>query len=203
MKKTLVCAAAMSLMSATSFGQANLVSDPGFETEGPGILSPSASPWMDNANLGNTAIVAGHAHSGNYAAALTVPNGSSLGGPFGDVLQQPIALARNEPTTISFWYETTGPEFLSADLSSLGGQIFLTPPPNGIGVDNSTYQEFTTTVTPQGSSYFLAFIAGGNPGFTVYLDDVSVTQVPEPRSIALLQPVGVILLCLRRTKRRP
>jgi len=172
---TLVC-----LLAASSVHAQNLVLNPGFET---GDLTD----WVNVFATHPVAVVTGNAHSGTYALQMAAPppNGGS------SEVYQNLTLAA-VPTVVDFWAETTGSGTLSVILDS---QIVTFSSIAGA----TGYTEYTYTVTPTAGVDALTFEWTSVPG-KLYLDDVSVTQVPEP-STFLLAGFGVAgLLTLRRRK---
>jgi len=186
MKKTLVLvlAAASACLLAALPAQANFVLNPGFET---GLLPP----WVDGSftfGMAPATVVLGHAHSGTYALEFSA-NTSSV--------YQYLTLAA-VPTVVDFWAETTGAGTLQVMLDS---QLVTFKSITGA----TGYTEYNYTVTPTAGSDQLTIQWGYFNGPILYLDDVSVTQVPEPTTMIagalLLLPFGASTLRILRKNR--
>ena len=175
MKKALIFAAVSASMVATAFAQ-NLVLNPGFETG-------NLTPWVNAFATHPVAVVTGNAHSGTYALQMAALGSTEV--------YQNLTLAV-VPTVVDFWAKTTGNGTLAVFLDS---QVVTF----GSIAGATGYTEYTYTVTPTASGQ-LNIEWTSSIGNTLYLDDVSVTQVPEP-STFVLAGFGVAgLLTLRRRK---
>jgi hypothetical protein len=187
MKKTLILAAASACVFASVSVQAalNLVSDPGFEGSELGNPALTGSPWINpNYNppfslLNNVTIAASNPHSGNNAAQLTeaMVNGMADSA----YLAQSISLTAGSPYAVSFW--AMAPISTTGSLTVTLNGMSATQGPLGIS-GTGVYTEYSYTVDPMLSSGFLYFIwTGSTTGASAYLDDVSVTPVPEPTTM--------------------
>jgi hypothetical protein len=186
MKKTLILvAASVCLFAASSaHAQGDLVLNGGFET---GDLTS----WVNVFPTHPVAVVAGNAHSGTYALQMVSPppNGGS------SEVYQNLTLAA-VPTVVDFWAETTGNGTFSVFLDSQLVRFGSIPGATG-------YTEYTYTVTPTAGVGELNF--EWTSANTLYLDDVSVTPVPEPTTMMMTTIGGALLLpvtlrMLRKTR---
>jgi hypothetical protein len=187
MKKTVVLAAvSVCLLAASSaHAQTNLVLDGGFETG-------SLALWQ--AQIDTPTVVAGNAHSGTYALELGQSTSDAS-------VQQTNLTLSAVPYVVDFWAENTG--------GHIGGFQFtghLTVSLDGVQVAyfspsvGTTYNEYTFTVTPTTSGALsFSWARGGGPN-PLYLDDVSVTQVPEPTTMTII--AGALLLLPLRMLRK-
>ena len=180
MKVTSVLAAvSVCLLAASSApAQPNLVLNSGFETG-------SLALWQ--AGTGNPTVVAGNAHSGTYALELGQSTSDA------SVLQNLTLSA--VPYVVDFWAENTGVHTGHLTVSLDGVLVAYFTPTVG-----TTYNEYAFTVTPTSSgalSFSWARGGGSNP---LYLDDVSVAQVPEPATMTMI--AGALLLLPLRMLRK-
>ena len=189
MKKTVVLAAvSVCLLAASSaHAQTNLVLDGGFETG-------SLALWQ--AGMDTPTVVAGNAHSGTYALELGQSTSDAS-------VQQTNLMLSTVPYVVDFWAENTG--------GHSGGFIFtgrLTVTLDGAPVAvftpsvGTTYNEYNFTCTPTTSgagALSFSWARGGGPN-PLYVDDVSVTQVPEPTTMTII--AGALLLLPLRMLRK-
>jgi hypothetical protein len=218
-KNLMICAAAgagaLTLTVSTSQAQ-NLLADPGFEL---GLTAPNPNPngvagW---ANFGGTAFLTTPlAHSGT--AVLDTPDnggGYSVPGTYQDFAASP-----GETFTFSGWVYTPNVLLVNAnDFAILQLSFFTGAPPNnyagGTGVGSAvgvnigqpigggavalpqgvwTYASVTATAgagTQSMGAYILDINADANADF--YFDDMSLTAVPEPTTLALVGLGGLSL----------
>jgi Carbohydrate binding domain len=156
--------------------KANLVVNGGFETG-------DFTGWTTGPNSYPMYIVTSPVNSGSYAAQIA---GYSS---FPDTLiQQTIPTTLGQNYTLSFWREVDGGgPTISLDVKWNGSAIF-----SELNTGAQPYQQFSFTVQGTGSDT-IEFICANDPSFT-YLDDVSLTPVPEPSTVIagalLLLPFG-------------
>jgi len=148
-------------------------------------------------NGGITPPVLGPSPDGGNFVAIdgSFTNNSSL-------LSQTInGLVAGQQTTVSFWWAAAqqgpapGQGGFSGDTDeqfvvSLGGQTQSTAVINLPSHSFSGWQQVSMTFTPTSTSEVLSFLAVGHPDSSeppmALLDGISVSQTPEPTSLALL-----------------
>jgi hypothetical protein len=211
--KTCIKIVGISIATSVAFAaQANLLSDPGFES---GTVVPSGmGGW---ATFNGAAFSTAYARTGAYSMVDSGPGGYHVPGSF-----------QYDPATPGVSYLLTGYAFIPTALSSASDQGFL----QITFVDSTTTQDLGTVQTspghalvstpivnnssPTGTWIFMSEIATApaNTAYaepftlvldadaptTVYFDDLSLTVVPEPSTLALMG-VGLIApFILRRRK---
>lgn len=211
-----VCLALMLVPAVSS--QANLVPDPSFETLENGTTYDGSNPYLGNAwlfNVGNSAgtvTVASRAQEGsncmeisrtvvgdpwwNYDVVLSTYPWYNGGG---------IKVTAGNSYNVSFWAKTdstnTDLKFSVASLNTSASYL---------NTDWADY-DLTTTWTKYTYSYIapanaacaqLSFRGTFNIVGNVYLDNVSMTAVPEPTSLltTLSAMVGLVGFVTRRRK---
>ncbi len=137
-------------------------------------------------------IVTSPVAEGAYAAQIA----GYSSGP--DTLSQVITTTLGDTYTLSFWryQQYVGPTtFLNV---SWDGTNVFSESLSGPG--DYPYTEFTATVVGTGSDTLL-FTSANDPGFT-YVDNISVSAVPEPSTWALMLAgfAGLGFAGYRRTK---
>jgi len=184
MNRTLVLAAAsVYLLAASSAHAQNLVLNPGFET---GDLTG----WT--IVLGNPTVVTSPVNSGSYAGEL-YKTPDQYGNEGTSRIYQNLTLAA-APTVLTFWADSP----LGGSLGVLldGTILVTTNLPSSTGYVEFTYNG---TVATAGSEQ-LQFSFSPGTSKPLYLDDVSVTQIPEPTTIGLVA-IGLLgALTIRRRK---
>ncbi len=143
----------------------NLVTNPGFETG-------DFSGW--SANDGGFFFVGGNPHSGNYAAWF-----GSVDSNAPDVLSQSITDQAGLGTTFSFWLADLDAPPAGFQAYWDGTQVMGTIDPGPFGY---TFYSFNVAATGNDT---ISFSGYQEPSYFT-LDDVSVTQTPEPSSLFLL-----------------
>lgn len=213
MNKHLVIAALSAFVPLAATG-ANVVADPGFELAATGSLpSGDGNGKWDNFSATPTNIVIQSTifHSGIQALklnALTGPQG------FGIVYQNTgttltTSLVENTTWNYSFWVYTPGGtgsftyEFMSsnvgnADLHEASAVIDASSLlPNTWTQISGTFTTLdTATNSDRMKANFYPYEGAGTTSF--YIDDVSLSSVPEPASLGLLALAPILMLRRRR-----
>ena len=173
--------AALAMTAAAA--HANLVTNGGFET---GDLSG----WSQFGNTGFTGAAGSpYNHTGSFGAAFG-PVGSTGG------VSQSLATVAGATYTVNFWLYNDGG---TPNIFSWAWDGTTQAAPNLVNAAGFGYTEYTFNVTASGASTDLAFTFQQNPAY-YGLDDVSVTQVPEPGTILLFGAALVAAGAARRRK---
>lgn len=211
MKKRLALFALMTaivVVASPAMAQ-NLFKNPGFEDP----ITSDGPPFDDNwegfsgggtATSGNSSA---EPRTGAMHLALTIDNSNNnFAGAFQDVAVSPGQLV-----TFGGWNKTiSSPLDLGAEFRiewrSASAEVSRTP--NSIPTITSDYTPFSLTATVPAGAIVGRFVYAiqtfgpepTNTG-TVYVDDMSVTVVPEPASAGLIGAGALGLLALARRKR--
>ncbi len=205
-KKIVLMLVAVSLMAGSAM--ALVVADAGFEDAGDYSianggswirLSDSASAWTD-ATPGIGAWIFGGGYF--YGATLyptTTHGGNNMVDVNGDILTQTITGATiGQDYRISLWGSTDVPGSVTSDVDvSVDGGTTWERTSYIQGQSRATVDEWlevTWDFTATATSFDLSIYGAGE----AYVDDVSITEIPEPMTMALL---GLGGLFLRRKKR--
>ncbi len=163
----------------------NIVQDPGFESDTSGFTnapgSLSGGDWQVTAGTSYVADFASDAHSGNNYVEIS-PDGDT------STIQQTLTTQSGADYNLSFYYEVIVTDPTTIDFGSSSETIS----------DNTTdgwVQATYTGLNATSSSTVLSFTTS-NEG--VFIDDVSVTAVPEPASLGLTAILGIGLMARRR-----
>jgi hypothetical protein len=210
MKKTLLAALALlTLITSQSFAQPNLVENPSFE-----------DPTVDMGSANDVWFRFGSGPSGIASESTTMPRTGSrhieliLGGPnqFAGVFQNlNMTINPGQIVNIMGWAKNAlSTPFNATQEIKLEWQGTPNPPQNRLDdlTLGSEYEMFSHTgVAPAGTTglvvtYALSSFGGGQGEAWAYLDDIKVTIVPEPATIALfgLGSLGLIASARRRRK---
>jgi hypothetical protein len=164
--------------------QANLITNGGFETG-------DFTGWITDAVSYPMYTVTSPVHGGTYAAQIA---GYSYGP---DLLAQEVVDTNGQNYQLSFWrYQQNEGLQTFLDVTWDGTTVFFE---NNPGSGDLPYQQFTATVTGTGIDT-LVFSSANDPGWT-YLDDVSLTPLPEPETYAMmLAGLGLLGLAARRRR---
>jgi len=183
--------ATMALLGAAMFAHAdamNLVTNGGFET---GTLSGwTIAAAACGSDFGPTTNP-DDAHSGNYAAFFA----GSCPGSY-DSIEQVLATTPAQEYNLTFFIETNGASGTRDLLVDWNGSQIL----DLAGAGTGSYAEYMFTEQATGSGTILEF-QGFNEAAADFVDDISVTAVPEP-SMGLPLLLGVRVLLRRRSRTR-
>ncbi len=173
----------------------NLINNGSFEANAVGngsyTIVSSVAGWTVGPNgLEIRNNVAGSAFSGgNYVELDTTGN---------SWISQTLNTVMGATYTLSFSYANR-PDFRSVASNGIDWSIGSL---NGLVGNNATttWQTYTTTFTGTGSPMTLRFAAAGlSDSYGTSLDNISVSAVPEPQSLALLLAgLGVMGVVVRR-----
>jgi len=163
----------------------NIVQDPGFESDTMGSTSaPNSLSGNDCQVTGGTSYVAdfaSDAHSGNNYVEIS-PDGDT------STIQQTLTTQSGADYNLSFYYEVLVLDPTTIDFGSTSESISDT-------TTNGWVPASYTDLPATSSSTVLSF-STANEG--VFIDDVSVTAVPEPASLGLLTVAAVGIMARRR-----
>jgi hypothetical protein len=163
----------------------NIVQDPGFESDtSETVSSPdylSGGDWQVTSGTSYVANFASDAHSGNNYLEIA-PDGDT------STIQQTLTTQSGADYDLSFYYEVIVIDPTTIDFGSFSTSISDTTTDGWVP---ATYDDLTATSTSTVLSFSTA-----NEG--VFLDDVSVTAVPEPASLGLLAVAGLGIMARRR-----
>ena len=174
-----------------------IVLDPGFESGAPGSYTGAMGDgWVVTAgtgaicnNSGAGCGNAGDAHTGSQMAFLdwsTTPN----------TIAQTLSTVVGQTYEISYWVADGEPNFLKV---TFGGSTLFDGTAPTSGVSPGDYVHYTFDETATSTSTVLAFSGQRTVGGGTLLDDVSVSQVPEPATL-LLTSVALLGLALLRQR---
>jgi len=179
------CAAAF---SSVSFGQ--LIMNGDFEL-GPGTPISNVPDWTTDAFSAYLGVFSGVAHSGTYALRL-----GALAAD-GDAIHQVIAgTTSGSHYTLSFWSFQGGGDATNSAVHIQWNGTDLYNAPVAVGT-TANYTQYSFAVTAIGNDRL--DVKGWNSPSFDYLDDIALTPVPEPASIAVLG-IGALTLLRRRRK---
>ncbi len=207
LKFNLVAAALAAIAFSGSLASAqNLLVDPSFE----GTLTFDGPPFVgtwegfNNGGPNTSAFTTNMPRTGNQSLELNLGDPNGFAGAFQDVLA-----AAGTTATFSVWHKDVlgtngaGIEMRMEFRDSVGNTEIsrtgnMTPASLG-----SEYEQFGfSAVVPAGADTIRAVYAiqsfGAAPPQKVFVDDASVTVIPEPASFALLGLASVALLSSRR-----
>jgi hypothetical protein len=163
----------------------NIVKDPGFESDtSESVSAPnslSSNDWQVTSGTSYVADFASDAHSGNNYVEIS-PDGDT------STIQQTLTTQSGADYNLSFYYEVIVTDPTTIDFGSHTETISDTTTGGWVP---ATYDDLSAS----SSSTVLSF-STANEG--VFIDDVSVTAVPEPASLGLLSVAGIGIMARRR-----
>lgn len=162
--------------------QANLVTNGGFETG-------NFSGWTQFGNTGATGVTnsSRYVHSGTFGGAF-----GAVGSPGG--IFQSLATQAGTTYQVSFWLSIDSGTPNSMTFNWNGGADELSL----VNSSGQAMTRYTYMLTATGASTDLRFNIQHNPAY-YGLDDISVTAIPEPGSLAL---AGLALAAVGAASRR-
>ena len=208
MRKNLLAAIVLVTLCASRASAQNLVENPSFED--PTVTTGSANDvWFrfgSGANgTSSESTVMPRTGSRHIAMELVGPN--QFAGVFQNLNQ---AITPGQIVQFSGWARNaSGAPFNATQEIKLEWQGSPNPPQNRLDdlTLGSDYEQFTHTgVAPPGTTglvvtYALSSFGAGQGNAMVHLDDVAVTIIPEPATVATLG-LGSALLALVRPRRK-
>lgn len=207
--RTIAVAAATAAAALSAHAATNLVQDGSFEdavvANGNWKLFTTIPGWTGTPNIEVRNNNAGQAQDGNKFVELDTDKPfAGNGACCNSGIYQNVALNAGK-YLFSFWYSArphtkAGTDNLTYSFAGLSGSVL-----DGVGNDTNAnqWQHFSQYVTVAAAGiYKLAFAAAGTPDtYGGSLDNVSVTAVPEPQSLAMmLAGLGIIGTIARKRK---
>ena len=168
MNKKILLLVAVLASAALTAGAQNLVNNPGFETG-------DYTGWTVTGDTSFTGVTTTMPHSGSFSDQM----GPSVSNGF---LDQNIATTAGQSYIVDFWLANDDPTANNSFSAHFGGTTILS-------LTNSapfSYTHFTSgPIMATSNSTDLNFTYFNPPAYW-YLDDVSVSPVPEPGTLGLI-----------------
>jgi hypothetical protein len=213
MRKHLFAALAISMLCASHAAAQNLVENPSFED--PTVDMGSANDvWFrfgagpDGTSVESTV----EPRTGARHIAITLGGTSVPGNQFAGVFQNlNQTINPGQLVTFSGWAKNASASpFNATQEIKLEWQGSPNPPQNRVDVLTlgNSYSQFTHSgVAPAGTTglvvtYAVSSFGAGQGTASVYLDDISVTVIPEPATVGLLATGLIGIAGLRRARRK-
>ena len=209
MKKTLFAALAMLTFAASQVAAQNLVDNPSFED--PTVDTGSANDvWFrfGSGPLGTSSESTAQPRTGARHIALETGGANQFAGVFQNLN---MAVNPGQLVTLSgYALNAAGIPFAATQEIKLEWQGSPNPPQNRLDVltMGDTYSQFTHSgIAPAGTTglvvtYAISTFGAGQGEALVYLDDMSVTIVPEPATFGLIGTGALAFIGLARRRRR-
>ena len=179
-----VIAGVLLMGSVSAASASNLIGDPSFESGGAGwtFTASSGSGCGAEPDVGIT----GDAHSGSFSAYKNCfRNGT---GSF----SQTISTSPGQAYFIEFWIAANGFQSGTVNVSFDGNTGYTDSSP---GFQPYVQHSFIVTAGGATASFI---VSGALAGGTYFVDDVSVTAVPEPGTVGLLVLGGLVVFASAR-----
>jgi hypothetical protein len=196
------------LFAATQSQAQNLLTDPGFED--PTKFTADGAPFVGfwEAFQGGTATSAlstAEPRSGASHAAFNTLLANQFAGVFQDV-----PVTAGQIANFSVWHKTTDVLFAGTEMRiewrNAGANTEISRTPNLATTPTLLYTPLSLIApVPAGADtarvvYAIQSFGAGPDIGTVYLDDTSVTVVPEPSTLALVGLAGAAAVAIRRRR---
>jgi hypothetical protein len=191
---SMIVGATLFLFSGSAFAQ-NLVTNGGFELGSPGGVGFGGFPGWTPVNEGVAHFNSGSSFTflddGSYSLVVAGPHSGNYMADFGSMgmatgIQQAVATTPGGTYEVSFWLANDdGADPLKGSFTSILVTFGTSTLINTTNQPRFGYTFYDFLVTASGPSSMLGFDIRQDPNY-YYLDDVSVKQVPEPGSLALL-----------------
>jgi hypothetical protein len=187
MNKKILLILAIFVGAALSAHAQNIVVNPGFET---GTLPP----WTDTGDTSFTAVAGTFDGVAPHSGSFQLYSGPSSTDGF---IDQTLPTIAGQGYNVSFWLANADTSGTNRFGMSLGGVILV---PETSALPAFAYTQYSFTNVVPGANADLHFIFYNPPSY-FFLDDVSVSAVPEPGTLGLVA-LGALGLVGAVRKRR-
>ena len=207
MRKMLLTAFAIAALGAAPAVAQNLLANPGFEL--PTTTTTAMGNWFRFGSGANGSAFDSTTmpHAGQGHIGLEIFGANQFAGVFQNL---GIPVFPGQTVTLSgFAKSASGAPFAATQEIKLEWQGTPNPPQNRLDdlTLGSDYEQFSHVgVAPAGTTglvvtYAISTFGGGQGDSLVYLDDMSVTIVPEPATVALMGLGGLAVVAMRRRRK--